>query len=750
MDLMQRAPTEPGDDARSVTKAACKERCERRRPPGNANTEASGPESRAEFDLAVVEADDGRPWPMLVCSALRIGERALPQRRARRDRAHARPKRLEATFAETRPQLGEDVDKGRFRFDVGHRQDAVGCEVLPGAHPDTAMQVDEAVDSNIGEEEVAGLCPISRRRDRLHVASSHGTIDEESRDEDGEIPSRRRSEPLADARCALEHGDVEALRARAGLRRDGTQGRIEGLDKALRPAGLRSHVRVSYEDAQRRLGPCLRLRQSAPKSEEHGNDVAGRLLGPPLATHSRPRNPRRTLKTCILGGGITGLAVARLLDPARFDVRVLERDPILGGLCRSSVIDGFTCDHAGGHIIFSKNKRVLAWMIEHVGRAPDAPNAQDTPNNVVEQDRNTRIRWHDRYVPYPFENGVGHLTPEAKFDCLKGYLEAVERRKGGEPCPENFHDWILWKMGSGFAEHFMFPYNRKLWECDLRDMASAWVAGRVPDAPIDDILKAAVGWTTEGYVHQAKFWFPLEGGFQALTDGVARACPHEILTSTPCESLRRDGDGWLVNGERYDFVVNTMPLQELVKVFEDLPGDVRADIDALVPISLVNVLVAMKVDQQLDPLSWVYLPFEDQGPANRITFYSNYSPRNAPLGHASYMAEITYRGRYDFDEAKKAELLQGLEHAGMLRRSDVVLTHHWNNRYAYIDQDHAFAARIARVRSWFDASGMLTLGRFGRYEYHNSDQCIERAFQAVEQIEACAASGDRMRFAFDA
>ncbi|MCB9883715.1 MAG: FAD-dependent oxidoreductase [Planctomycetes bacterium] len=441
------------------------------------------------------------------------------------------------------------------------------------------------------------------------------------------------------------------------------------------------------------------------------------------------------MKICILGGGVTGLSVARLLDPARFTVRVLERASVLGGLCRSSVVEGFTCDHAGGHIVFSKNKAVLDWMLDHVGR-----------DNTVEKDRNTRIRWHDRYVPYPFENGVGHLTPEAKFDCLKGYLEAAARRERGEPCPTDFENWVLWKMGRGFAEHFMFPYNRKLWECDLSKMASAWVAGRVPDAPVDDILKAAVGLETKGYVHQAKFWFPLTGGFQALTDGIARACPHEILTDTPCESLRRSGDGWVVNGEEYDFVVNTMPLPELAKVFKDLPGGVRGDIDALVPISLVNVLVAMKVDRPLDDLSWIYLPFEDQGPANRITFYSNYSPRNAPEGHASYMAEITYRGHYDFDAAKEQALLQGLEHAGLVRRSDVVLTHHWHNRYAYIDQDLEFAARIARVRSWFDASGMLTLGRFGRYEYHNSDQCIERAFQAVEQIEARALAGDRMTF----
>ena len=65
-----------------------------------------------------------------------------------------------------------------------------------------------------------------------------------------------------------------------------------------------------------------------------------------------------------------------------------------------------------------------------------------------------------------------------------------------------------------------------------------------------------------------------------------------------------------------------------------------------------------------------------------------------------------------------------------------------NNEFAYIDQDLEFAARIARVRDWFDNSGYLTFGRFGRYEYHNSDQCVKRAMQVREHIRTAAASGD--------
>ncbi len=439
------------------------------------------------------------------------------------------------------------------------------------------------------------------------------------------------------------------------------------------------------------------------------------------------------LKIAILGAGVTGLTLARLLHEDQHQVTVLEKGKAPGGLCRSTVVDGFTCDNAGGHILFSKNPKVMDWMKDRVGR-----------DQLVETERQTRILWHDRYVPYPFENGIGALTPQARFDCLKGYLEAVERRKQGAPCPENFRDWIYWKMGDGLAKHFMVPYNEKIWECPLEDMDASWVAGRVPDAPVDDIIKAAVGLETEGYTHQSVFWFPKHGGFQALTDGIGRGIEDRIQLQTPVERLRKKGKAFEVNGEDFDLVVNTIPLKELAEVFEGMDEDIREECRQLHPLSVCTVLVGYKTETPPDPLSWIYLPFKDQGPANRITFFSNYSPNNAPEGHASYMAEVTYRGgSLNPDKKWLDALVRSLEDCKLLRKSDVVRVQPFMNRYAYVDQNLAFPERITRVRDWFDRSGLLTVGRFGRYEYHNSDQCIGRAFQVHEHIREFAKTGTR-------
>jgi len=444
------------------------------------------------------------------------------------------------------------------------------------------------------------------------------------------------------------------------------------------------------------------------------------------------------LKIAILGGGISGCTLARLCAADGHDVTVLEASDRAGGLCKSQEVDGYTFDEAGGHILFSKNKDVLAWQLERCGGEA----------GTVRTERQTRIRWHDRWVPYPFENGVGHLTKDAIADCLTHYIHAFVERQKGVPCPADFKSWILWRMGEGFARHFMIPYNEKIWSGPLERMSAGWVAGRVPEAPLEDVIKSAIGVDTEGYTHQSVFWFPRDGGFEALVRGTVAGGGFELRTNTPVQRVAAAGTSYTVDGETYDLVVNTIPLPLAEPLIEGIPEAVRADIRALEPISLTNVLIGVEVDEPVEPLSWVYMPFPEQGPANRITYFSNYSPNNAPEGHASFMAEVTHRGAMEVTDAWLADLARTVGRAGIFDPKRVVKTHFAQHRFAYIDQDLEFQDRIERVRAWFDNSGYITFGRFGRYEYHNSDQCIARAMEVHGHVRDIAASGDPARPVF--
>jgi protoporphyrinogen oxidase len=445
------------------------------------------------------------------------------------------------------------------------------------------------------------------------------------------------------------------------------------------------------------------------------------------------------LKTAILGAGVSGLALARMLVEgglAQSDVHLFEASDSIGGLCRSKTVEGFTYDVAGGHILYSKDAPTMAWMKACAGG--DAA--------FVRRERHTKIRFADRWVHYPFENGLGDLPAQANFDCLKGYVEAWHARQvNGTAAPSDFKSWIRWRFGEGIARHFMDPYNEKVWKRPLEEIASGWVAGRVPDAPVDDVLKAAIGIRTEGYQHQAVFFYPRRGGFQAITDGIGAAVLARVRLKTPVVSVERTRSGWRVNGEDFDRVVSTLALNDLPSVVRGMPAEVARDMHALAFNSIVCLLVALERAEHPE-LSWVYLPHHDQGPVNRVTYMSNYSPGNAPAGRTSLLLEVTLEGgaRAPGQELER-EALAGIERAGLITSGEVLFTDRSHCRYAYIVYDHEHDRRRRVALEWLDSVGLIPLGRFGRYDYYNSDQCVIAARELAGRLLAEARSGAAAR-----
>jgi protoporphyrinogen oxidase len=198
-----------------------------------------------------------------------------------------------------------------------------------------------------------------------------------------------------------------------------------------------------------------------------------------------------------------------------------------------------------------------------------------------------------------------------------------------------------------------------------------------------------------------------------------------------------------VDGERFDHVVSTLPLHVLPDVLAGMDDGAAGAARRLRWRGLACYLLAVDA-AHVKPFSWVYLPLAWQGPANRITYLSNYSPHNSPAGQGSILAEVTCEpGREpDIGPAGRRALARALEGAGLLRADEVRASDAWLNPAAYIFSDRGFEARRRAVLDWLDGlHGFHALGRFGRYEYHNSDQCLGQAMDLVERLRPVLARG---------
>jgi protoporphyrinogen oxidase len=420
----------------------------------------------------------------------------------------------------------------------------------------------------------------------------------------------------------------------------------------------------------------------------------------------------------VLGGGLAGLAVAAQIPDA---TEVLEQGERPGGHLESVSEEGFTFDAGGPHIMFSRNTQTLDYMVSLLeGNA-----------HVVR--RNNKVLYKGRLVKYPFENGLGDLDPQDRFECLYHYLY------NEHPAPTNFKEWMYHTFGTGLTEKYLLPYNEKIWKAPADQMSHDWVDGRVPKPPQADVIKAAVGLDTEGYTHQLNFYYPLTGGIESLAHALAKRIPKLVLGFT-VRHIRKTARGWLVSdGKRerlYEHIVSTLPIIEMADIVEDVTEDVKECVRKLHYNSLMTITLGL-TSNRLPDYTAIYVP-DPELLFHRLSFPAVFSPNNAPKGCSLIQAEITGipgDGVWELDDAEVlARVISGVESTGLLRRDEICYTKVLRSKYGYVVHDFGYRSLLDQAKSYFEGLGIALCGRNAEFEYMNMDQCIESAIRTVARV----------------
>lgn len=429
------------------------------------------------------------------------------------------------------------------------------------------------------------------------------------------------------------------------------------------------------------------------------------------------------MKTLILGSGLSGLVLANLIKE---DFTILEKNSECGGLCRSISEHGFTFDWGGSHIIFSRDKEVMKFMVDKLG------------NNIVQNRRNTKIFFKKKYVKYPFENGLSDLPKKDNYECLYYFVKTLGDAKKKDAC--NFKEWIYQTFGKGIAEKYMVPYNEKIWNFKTEDMSTEWIAGRVPKPPVKDIIKSAVGIKTEGYKHQLHFYYPKKGGIQAMIEAFEEPVKDRIMLNFDVKSIRKDESGFVVSDgtkeERGNRLISTLPLPEIVNMIENVPDEVRNAASSLKFNSVVTVMLGVDIEK-INDISWLYVPSRTDGIFNRVSFPSNYSKEVAPPQKSSILAEITCNFNDDMWKRKDKditnEVISDLEKMGIIDKNKVCFSKVKRSKYAYIIYDLNYSKNTGIVKEYLKNHGIELVGRFSQFEYLNMDACIRSVMEFIKE-----------------
>lgn len=470
----------------------------------------------------------------------------------------------------------------------------------------------------------------------------------------------------------------------------------------------------------------------------------------------------------IIGAGPTGLSAAYHLGEGSL---LLEQNASVGGWCRSVLENGFTFDYAG-HIMFSNDSYVHEMYGKLLGR------------NVHWQDREAWIYSKGVYTRYPFQGALYGLPPDVLKECIVGAIEARFGRLASKPAneaprvdssvngckaesitdccadgliestarltiaakpakrisePANFEEFIYKVWGAGVARHFAIPYNRKLWAVPLDEMETSWLGGRVPLPDLEEMIEGALRPVGKPVGPNARFGYPLRGGFQALMDGFLPLLEGELRTQAQVVRVSpqirtvtlNDGSRY-----RYEKLISTAPLPRLIEMIgTEVPQHIRAAAAKLrhVSVRCVNIGVAR---EHITDKHWIYYP--EKPVFHRIFVQGNASPHCNPPGGFGLTCEITYSPDKPLPcEAEDLidRCIEDCIEVGLLQDSDEIIARNQVDMpYAYVVYDHARKQNVALVREWLLERDILLAGRYSEWEYYNSDHAFIAGRTIAEKV----------------
>lgn len=433
----------------------------------------------------------------------------------------------------------------------------------------------------------------------------------------------------------------------------------------------------------------------------------------------------------ILGAGPCGLGVAyRLNELGHAGWMLYERNAHAGGLSASFTDDkGFTWD-IGGHVLFSHYEYFDKAIQEVLGSA------------YYEHLRESWIRILETWVPYPFQNNIRYLPPDAMEECIDG----LRNLRGNPLEAATFRDWMDAVFGSGIVKYFMEPYNRKVWQIPLDLMSKNWIGERVSVIDLTRIEKnIAEGRDDVSWGPNNKFKFPKKGGTGAVFERISLPFRNHInfkheMTRVDIESKQVTfADGKTV---AYDVLINTTPLDEFIGKCVRVPEAVRDAADTLLHNSALIVGLGLR-RKKADSKCWMYFP-ESNSPFYRVTNFHNYSPFNVPENdtnkYSSLMCETSYSSFKTVHRDQIVEsTIQGLINSGMIAEQDrecIISRYLLDVPHSYPIPTLARDKALAIIQSYLEANNVFSRGRFGawKYEVGNMDHSFMQGVEAVDRI----------------
>jgi protoporphyrinogen oxidase len=435
-----------------------------------------------------------------------------------------------------------------------------------------------------------------------------------------------------------------------------------------------------------------------------------------------------SVRTLIIGAGVTGLATAAALSArGDDDYLVLEADREIGGWCKTVKKEGFVWDYSG-HFFHFKHPEIERWLVD---RMPGQHIRVVQRKSVIAY----KGAGKDNFIDFPFQKNIHQLPQDEFIDCLHDVYFArssdVKRDAAArDATPANFKEMVATRYGRGICEKFLFPYNEKLYACDLATLDASAMGRFFPSADLTDIVRNMKQPDNASY--NATFTYPEGGAIEyvraiasavrpgavALEEGLARVDLARKVARTAGARGPRE--------IRFDRLVSSIPFNRFVALC-GLEND--PTVWAWNKVLVYNLGFDAKGQKGVH---WAYYPSRETS-FYRVGWYDNIFDTD----RMSLYVELGFGKDAPIDTgAMRERVLADLKREGVVTGQRLVAEHSVVLDPAYVHITGRSIVEHKRLAAILEEHGVWSLGRYGRWTYCAIEDNIVEARELVESWQS--------------
>lgn len=403
------------------------------------------------------------------------------------------------------------------------------------------------------------------------------------------------------------------------------------------------------------------------------------------------------MKICILGGGLSGLSAAYTLSK-NHSIDILEKEPVLGGCLASYSRDNYTIEKFYHHCF--PTDTTLFRLISELGLSEKlewrAGSTGYFAGNTIYP-----LTSPGDIIRYPFLS----ICEKAKLALLTLRSKKIDTKTLDDITAREF---ILQESGQQVYESFFQPLLKSKFGDRADDVSAAWLISRIAIRSHRGVSGEKLGY--------------LKGGFQVLIGALEKALVKNscnISKGHPVTSIANHDSKWVVNGESYDAVISTLPLQELEKL-----GGPK------ITGPKYQGAACMTLGLERDVTKGVYwVNMKDPAPYGAVISHTNFIPKERYGEHIVYLASY-------FTGSVKPNL-EEVMYSDFKRRFNISEEEiHWHELTVDPWAGPIYVTGSRKTIPPYQTSGLYLAGMFSEANYpeRSIDGSIRAGFEVAKQI----------------